>query len=322
MKKMKKWKYFTGFTVLLCIILYFFIGNFFYNLALNPHASKDFLNDSDNLQPSELISDDSREKYYALDDAFEAAHKPQEMTIQSKDGLSLKALTYEQTKETHKWVLNVHFYLGDNTRMIPWTRNFYDAGFHVLSPNLRGHGNSEGDYIGMGWDDRLDLLQWIDAIIQKDPQAEILLFGLSMGASAVMMTSGEKLPPQVKALIADCGYANVDDLFTYQLKELFHLPAFPIMNAANTVTKIRAGYSLDEVDAVKQLKKNHLPILFIQGDADTFVPFSMLDSLYKATRGEKEKYIVAHAGHAESESMNPPAYWQSIWAFCKPYFKQ
>ncbi|MBQ0139924.1 MAG: alpha/beta hydrolase [Kurthia sp.] len=317
---MKKWKWITGSAVLLCIILYFVIGNFFYNLALNPHASKDFLNDSDNLQPSELISDDSREKYYALDDAFEATHKPSEVFIESKDGLTLQALRYKQKKETHKWVVNVHFYLGDNTRMIPWTRNFYDAGFHVLAPNLRGHGSSEGDYIGMGWDDRLDLVQWIDAIIEEDPEAEILLFGISMGGSAVMMASGEELPPQVKVIIEDCGYANVDNLFAYQLKELFHLPSFPVMNAANTMTKIRAGYALEDVDAIKQLKKNTLPILFIQGDADTFVPFSMLDSLYEATAGEKEKYVVAHAGHAESESMNPPAYWDKIWTFSTPYF--
>lgn len=317
---MKKWQWITSFTFVLCIILYFLVGNFFYNLALNPHSSKDFLNDSDNLQPSELISDDSREKYYALDDAFEEKNLPSDVYIQSTDGLMLQALTYKQPATTHKWAINVHFYLGDNTRMIPWTRNFYDHGFNVLAPNLRGHGKSEGDYIGMGWDDRLDLVQWINFIIEEDPHAEILLFGISMGGSAVMMASGEKLPDNVKVLIEDCGYANVHDLFAYQLKELFHLPSFPVMNAANTLTKIRAGYAFKDVDAVKQLKKNKLPILFIQGDADTFVPFSMLNSLYEATAGKKEKFVVANAGHAESESMNPKSYWQHIWRFSDPFF--
>lgn len=310
--------------ILLAVILigaYFLIGNIFYNIALNPHANKDFLNDSDNLKPSDLVTDEFREKYYALDDKFELKHKPNEIFIESDDGLKLEALTYKQRENTHKWVINVHFYLGDNTRVIRWTRNFYDHGYNVLAPNLRGHGKSEGDYIGMGWPDRLDLLEWIDVIVKEDPDAEILLFGLSMGASTVMMASGEELPPNVKVLVADCGYANVNDVFVYQLKELFHLPSFPVINAANTMTEIRAGYSFKEADATKQLKKNTKPILFIQGDHDTFVPFSMLETLYRATDTPKDKFVVKGAGHAESESLNPQKYWAKIWSFTDPYMK-
>lgn len=317
---MKKWAWISSIAVVLCIIAYFLVGNFFYNLALNPHSNKDFLNDSENLQPSELITDEFREKYYALDDAFEAKEKPAEVFIQSEDNLKLQALQYTQPQDNHKWAINVHFYLGDNTRMIPWTRNFYEQGFNVLAPNLRGHGKSEGNYIGMGWDDRLDIIQWIDYIIDKDPQAEILLFGISMGGTAVMMASGEDLPNNVKVIVEDCGYSNVEELFSYQLKELFNLPSFPIMNAANTMTKIHAGYDLADVDTVKQLKKNNTPMLFIQGDADTFVPFKMLDTLYNATDVQKEKFIVKNAGHAESESMNPEAYWQKVQSFTAPFF--
>lgn len=319
---MKKRYWITTTIIIVLIAAYFLIGNFFYNLALNPHASKDFLNDSDNLKPSELVTDEFREKYYALDDLFEKEHQPDEIFTQSNDGLSLQALTYSQSKKTHKWVINVHFYLGDNTRMLRWTRNFYDHGYNVLAPNLRGHGESSGDYIGMGWPDRLDLLNWIDVIIKEDPQAEIMLFGVSMGASTVMMASGEELPSNVKVLIEDCGYANVNDVFVYQLKELFHLPPFPIINAANSMTKIRAGYEFKEADAPKQLKNNKLPILFIQGDADTFVPFSMLDTLYNATDAPKEKFVVKGAGHSESESLNPEKYWAKIWSFSDPYMQK
>ncbi len=62
--------------------------------------------------------------------------------------------------------------------------------------------------------------------LKEDPNAEIALFGVSMGGATAMMTSGEDLPSNVKVIIEDCGYSTVIDEFTYQLKDLFHLPSF------------------------------------------------------------------------------------------------
>ena len=38
---------------------------------------------------------------------------------------------------------------------------FYQAGFNLLLPDARGHGKSQGTYVGMGWHDRLDIKEWI-----------------------------------------------------------------------------------------------------------------------------------------------------------------
>lgn len=205
--------------------------------------------------------------------------------------------------------------------MTPWARQFYEKGYHFVAPNLRGHGDSEGDYIGMGWDDRKDVLKWIDKIIALDPQAEIVLIGVSMGGAAVMMTSGEKLPSQVKVLVEDCGYTSAYDVFVYQLHELYGLPPFPVLNAANTLAEIRAGYSIKDASSINQLKKNKTPILFIHGEADTFVPFKMVDQLYAATDAPKEKLIIAKAGHAEAEEMNPKKYWSTVFKFVGKYIE-
>ena len=78
----------------------------------------------------------------------------------------------------------------------------------------------------MGWDDRKDMLLWIAKIIQKGPQAEIVLLGVSMGGATVMNTSGEKLPSNVKAIVEDCGFTSTVDAFAYQLKQLYGLPKF------------------------------------------------------------------------------------------------
>lgn len=134
-----------------------------------------------------------------------------------------------------------------------------------------------------------------------------------------MMTSGEELPSNVKVIIEDCGYSTVIDEFTYQLNDLFHLPKFPVMHAANTVTKLRAGYDLEEASAVKQVAKSKTPMLFIHGDADTFVPYEMLDEVYNAAKVEKEKLIVPGAGHGEAEKVDSNKYWNTIWEFVGRY---
>jgi fermentation-respiration switch protein FrsA (DUF1100 family) len=186
-------------------------------------------------------------------------------------------------------------------------------------PDARGHGRSEGDYIGFGWDERKDYLQWIDRVIKNDPASEIVLHGVSMGGATVMMTSGEKLPENVKAFIEDCGYSSVNGELSYQLKEMFNLPAFPLIPVTSLVTKVRAGYFFGEADAIKQLHKNTRPMLFIHGDKDDFVPYAMLDEVYNATKGPKEKYVVQGAKHAEALSKDPAMYQKKVTDFLQKY---
>ena len=142
--------------------------------------------------------------------------------------------------------------------------------------------------------------------VELDPEAEIVLYGVSMGAATVMMASGEAdLPVQVRCVIEDCGYTSVWDEFSGQLKELFGLPPFPVLNAADLVCRIRAGYSITEASALRQVERSVTPTLFIHGEEDTFVPFWMLEELYQAASCEKEKLAVPGAAHAESAAVAP-----------------
>ena len=144
----------------------------------------------------------------------------------------------------------------------------------MFLPDLRGSGDSEGDYYGMGWLDRFDIISWIrDTILEEQPDADIILHGVSMGAATVMMTTGEALPPNVRVAVEDCGYTSVWEEFTIQLKKVYGLPQFPIMHIANGMAKRRAGYSFKEASSVEEVKKSKTPTLFIHGDVDTFVPF-------------------------------------------------
>ena len=91
------------------------------------------------------------------------------------------------------------------------------------------------------------------------------------------------------------------------------------MHVSSIVTKIRAGYWLNEASAIEQVAKSKTPILYIHGDKDDFVPFYMMDELYDNTKSEKEKLVVEGASHAKSSTVNPDLYWSTIENFINKY---
>ena len=311
MKRIKRFILIFLMVILICAItIGTLIGNLFYNIALNSNVSKDIVYASSS---GDEVYDD--EKWLA-----EKSNYTDEYII-SKDNLKLHAYVVKQSENTNKWAIVVHGYGGEGKLMSSKAMYFYDMGYNVLIPDLRGHGKSEGDYIGMGWDDRFDIISWINHIIKSDPNAEIVLHGTSMGAATVLMTSGENLPSNVKAIVSDCAYTSAWDIFNYELKTYLNIGSFPIMNFSNLVTRVKAGYSLKDASAIKQVKKTKIPILYIHGDSDKFVPPSMMDELYNATNSPKEKLIVEGAKHSNSDLINPNIYWTTIYDFLGKYVK-
>ncbi len=289
------------------------VGNYFYNLALNPFTSKDMIFGDDDDDTSLEVEADVN--WLIKDSNYIDTY------ITSSDNLKLHAYEVKNENKTDKWAIVVHGYTSEGKLLSSKAKHLYNMGYNVLVPDLRSHGTSEGNYIGMGWHDRLDIIDWINYIVKNNPKSEIALHGTSMGSATVLMVSGENLPSNVKAIVADCGYTSVYDEFSYQLKQLFNLPAFPIMNFSDVVTHIRAGYCLNDASAINQVKKSTTPILYIHGDKDDFVPYYMMDELYNATNSEKEKLTIEGGEHANSDLVNPKLYWSTVNSFLEKYIE-
>ena len=285
------------------------VGVLFYNLALNANYSKDIIY-------AEYNDENLNDAQKWLEEKSNYSDK----YIESYDKLQLHS--YVVNQNSNKWAIVVHGYGGSGKLMSDKSKYFYDMGYNVLIPDLRGHGKSEGDYIGMGWKDRLDIISWINFIIKENPNAEIVLHGTSMGAATVLMTSGENLPSNVKAIVADCAYTSAWDEFSYQLETYLKVPSYYILNVTNMVTKLKAGYSLKEASALECVKKATVPILYIHGDKDKFVPYSMMDKLYDATSSPKEKLTIDGGEHANSDLVSPFLYWLTVEDFLNQYVTQ
>lgn len=254
-----------------CISLY--VGNYLYDYTLNPYSKH---NISEKIETNEEVAQESRQWL---------SENSVNVSLKSQDNLNLHAAYIEQN--SHIYMIMVHGYRGDGASIISPIKQMKKAGYNLLIPDLRGHGFSEGDYIGMGWDDREDIIQWIDYLLSKDPHASIILYGVSMGGATVMDVAGEKLPHQVKAIIEDCGYTSVWDIFKAHI-DMNNIESEVALHMASLVTKIRAGYYLEDVRPIEQVKKSQTPMLFIHGAEDNFVPFAMVNELYNAATCPKE----------------------------------
>ncbi len=222
--------------------------------------------------------------------------------LTSFDGLNLHATWFPQG-EQKKVVIGFHGYTGEGMKdCIGLAGGYYlKQGYSMLLVDERAHGKSEGKYIGFGCLDRKDALKWIEWVVEEcGEDVQILLHGTSMGGATVLMTSGLTLPPQVKGIISDCAFTSAKEVFTHVLKNMIHLPAFPMMQISEVMNKKLAGYGLDECNAKEEVKKATVPILFIHGSADTFVPCEMCDEIYNACASPKQKLIIEGAAHAES----------------------
>ena len=234
--------------------------------------------------------------------------------ITTSDGTELFARVHYS--DTNKWALLIHSYRSSHSFMNPYAAEYQARGYNTVQPDNRAHGRSGGKWIGMGYLDQFDILCWIRYILEKDPDAEIVLHGVSMGASALMMLSGQEgLPKNIKVIIADSGYTSASDYLTWKLKQRFHLPPFPVIPIANISFKIAAGYYMNDASAIEAIKKSSIPTLIIHGQDDQTVPVEDAYRLYEAAACRKDLYIAERTGHGEAVFTVPETYWDKVWAF-------
>ncbi len=286
--------------------MFLLAGNFLFNFALNPKAKitmKQFLNGDMDRESAERV--------------WYRKHR-KSVFIKGEDGLRLYGWNLRQAG--HRYAILCHGYGGEPEEMAPYANKFYHMGYSVLMPAAQAHERSDGKYYGMGWKERRHVVRWAESIAAVDADAEIVLFGLSMGAATVMMAAGETLPDNVKCIIEDCGYSSVLEEFAVRLSYMIPVLNAPLLFLTDKLCRIRAGYGFSEASAAEQLKKAKLPMLFIHGEQDTFVPYAMLDLVYDACASkEKEKLSIPDAEHARAAMTNPKLYWGSIEKFLGRY---
>lgn len=244
------------------------------------------------------------------------------ITIKSRDSLTLHGDYFAADTPSDTIAICFHGYTSTGWDSCASIAAFFiKEGYDCLVVDNRAHGKSEGDYVGFGILDRFDCLSWMEYINTRfDSQKNIILYGVSMGAATVVMASGfKRLPENVRAIISDCAFTSPYDVFAHILKRDYHLPEFPVMNMNDMLTRKTAGYGFKDYSTIDAVKRTNVPILFIHGEKDNFVPTRMSHENYEACQSPKELLIVENAGHAAAYYENVPLYEDTVKKFLKKY---
>ncbi len=172
----------------------------------------------------------------------------------------------------------------------------------------RAGGLSEGHIITFGIKERYDCQRWAWYIAERfGNDVPIILTGISMGAATVMMTSVLELPANVIGVLADCGYTSAKAI----IKKVIHQMGLPSAVAYPFVrlgARLFGGFDLEAASPIEAMKICRLPVLFVHGDADDYVPWSMSSENYEACAAPKRLLTVAGAGHGLAYPADPQGY--------------
>lgn len=197
---------------------------------------------------------------------------------------------------------------------------FLIRGITVLTYDHRNHGLSGKAHTTMGYYEKFDLQTVVDwCYLEYGPNISIVTHGESMGGATVL--SHHAIDGRVRCTIADCSYSSLEALIRYQLKKYYHLPVFPFLTLAKLVTRLRAGFWLGDVVPMDGVEQSNIPVLFIHGLEDDYVPYSMSQLMYDAKPDKKEIYLAPGAKHAQSCQVNRTEYEAVVGRFLKKYYE-
>lgn len=241
--------------------------------------------------------------------------KAEDVYITSFDGLSLHG-RYYHVRDGAPLDIQFHGYNGNAMRdFCGGNKISRDLGRNTLLVDQRAHGQSQGKTISFGINERIDCLSWIDYASKRfGRDTEIVLSGVSMGATTVLMASCLDLPENVKGIIADCGFSSPKEIIKKVMRDN-RLPDKLLYPFVWLAARVFGRFDLCSADAVLAVSASKVPILLIHGGADDFVPCYMAKEIYEACSSEKELLIVDGAGHGMSYLVDRELYEKTVKDF-------
>ena len=232
--------------------------------------------------------------------------------IKSSDGLKLHSIYINHKKEKGTIIL-VHGYRSTKERdLYTSVYNYYNMGYSLLIPDLRGCGESEGKYITFGYYESQDLDKWVN-YAYKHFKTKIILAGISLGASSTLMVNNK----HVSLMLTDSPYKNAYKEVSYCIRHFFHIPSFILMPGICLYTRIFAKFALKKCDAIKNIKKLNIPILLVHGLSDDFVPHKNSMDIYNEYNGKKDILLIPNATHGMGYLVDSETYLNKLKEFLK-----
>lgn len=245
------------------------------------------------------------------------AHR--DVSIQSRDGLTLRGRYYETKKGAPLEIL-FHGYRGTSERDLSGgVYRCFALGRNALIVDHRGSGTSDGHVITFGVKESQDCLLWVDFVLKEiDPEAKIILTGISMGAATVMTASAMPLPKNVVGILADCGFTSAKAIIQKVMKDM-GIPGKVLYPFVRLGARLFGGFDPEATSPIAAMERCHLPIIFFHGDIDAYVPHAMSVQNFEACASEKKHLVtIQGAGHGLCFPHDQATYLKELGDFFAP----
>lgn len=231
----------------------------------------------------------------------------QSITEESFEGLYIK-----NNDTSHSSIILLHSLTTGVSDMAVYASHFYELGFNVYIPEYIA------DSCTMGIKEKEKIAQIVNAIVEKDERSAVFVFGIGVGATASILATTEGLPQNVKGIIADTPYSSVYKLFKENIKNVYGLPSFPIVQLSSLYIKLTRGWEINSNTILSAARASEIPILYIHGTEDPVVHVEHSNNLFEITQAKGTDHVTIHgATHLQGLNTNPEKYWREIEAFVR-----
>lgn len=300
--------------ILIILIFIFLIPYLIYLKAFNSSTVKN----EDPYHLPFVCNEKSKEKMVKLIDEMRSIPYEQ-VNIVSYDGTKISARYYHVSDDSTIQI-QVHGYRGIAIRdFCGGNKLARENGYNTLLIDQRGHGDSKGKAITFGIKESKDVLCWIDYVVKRfGKDCKIVLCGVSMGASSILLASQNKLPSNVKAIVADCPFSSAKDIIIKVMKDM-KLPAKLCYPFVCLSARIYGKFSLKDGDVTEAIKKCQIPVLLIHGEKDELVPAKMSVQMYESNPEVVRLELFKDATHGLSYIVDNERYERICLEFLKSY---
>lgn len=222
------------------------------------------------------------------------------------------AVSVKNNSTSHSYMLLFHPFTEKPEDMANYAYHFYELGFNLVIPDYIGETTS------MGISEKDSVLNWVNYISEMDSSSKIFIFGVGLGGTAVLLSTESTLPENVKGIISDSAYCDINEVFSENIDAFYGIPEFPTIYLASLYTKVTRGWSFSQIDVKSVVRNSEVPILYIHGTEDSVVPVGQSNELYEVTRAEGTDHFTIHgAEHAQALNTDSEKYWREVNEFIR-----
>jgi uncharacterized protein len=219
--------------------------------------------------------------------------------VAAPDGTRLRGWYFESDAPNGGSVILLHGVGDTREGVVALGTVFLRAGYSVLTPDLRGHGQS-GGILTYGAREGQDVHAWADWMPRQTHVARIYGFGASLGASELLAALDRE--PRFRAVIAESAYSSFPGIAYERMHRLIpnglKWVTMPFVDSGMLWVRIHYGVDLRDASATEAVRRTRVPVLLIHGLADGRTSPDNSRALAAANPRVTQLWMIPAAGHA------------------------